>query len=175
MTTSSEPTVWIAMRPWQPERDQLAEAGAARSDRLHLTLAFLGSRDALPDDVGARCLRAMRRTVGPGTPWPSPLGASVTRFRHFRTPSGPLHYAAVERGPIRPLRAALVRELAVEGLEPDATHAFLPHVTLGAHAPRPSPRPYLLTFSSLHLHVGDRIHVVRFDGSRGFPTRATDR
>jgi len=148
-------TLFIGLRPSAADRKRLAACATEDADDLHVTMTFHGKISKLPSDAHARALRAVQEVArGHG-----PVSARVLRSARFDGPEQDVVYASLRAPGVVKLRAALASALAAEGLPADATHAYVPHLTLGKvrhGAPWPMPEPPSgdLVFGSIYLWVG---------------------
>lgn len=163
---AKSPSVWIALRPPAREREALAGSGTVAGDKVHATLVHLGRLDALPPDVEARALRAMRAVARRV----APIVAHTDGLRRFPGARSQTVYVALASRDLAVLRAALAERLTREGVGPDATHDFVPHLTVGtvdaaAVWPHPAPPRMPVHLRALTLWVGKRRVVVPLTGA----------
>ena len=138
---SAQPRLFYALWPGPATRGALAALQAAvggtpsRSDKLHLTMAFLGQREA--DELPM--LKTILATL--------PARAMTLVFDHYRQfPKAELSWAALRHVPpeLLELRAQLMAALAAAGLAPAFEHdRFTPHVTLARKAGPPPAQPFV--------------------------------
>ena len=106
----------------------------SRADKLHLTLAFLGQREAHTLPLLNTILEQL------------PAQAMRLCFDHYgHFPKAGLSWAALRETPpaLLALRAALMQRLTCAGLAPAFEHdRFTPHVTLARKAVPPPAAPY---------------------------------
>ena len=130
------PRLFYALWPDAATRAALAawqarlEGKPVRTDKLHLTLAFLGQRPA--SDLPA-LLDILAHTPA------HPMPLLFDHASHF--PKLALAWAALAQPSpaLLDLRAACMQHLAEQGLAPRFEHdRFTPHVTLARHAPPPA-------------------------------------
>lgn len=132
----SNPSVFLSLYPDPAHAARLARSGTERAEDLHLTLAFLGPRDALPPDAPARVGRALGRLATPEAP--RSLRAITGELRRFPTDperGDQVVYLSVRAPSVQRYQARLLLALEAEGLSPSRLHAFTPHLTLGRQAP----------------------------------------
>lgn len=153
-------SVWIALWPSPPEARSLALRGGVPFGRLHLTLAFVSTdmRDHTKVADGAR--RALS-TVAQGL---HRIHATLGKMRSFQTPQRPrVVEVRTPDGTLERLRARLVEELAREGIAVDATHPFVPHISLAFGRPRKRrDRGRRITFTKLRLVDSRSVTTVDF-------------
>ncbi len=163
---TKSPSVWIALHPPAREREALAGSGTVPSDKVHATLAYLGRLDALPPDVEARALRAMRAVARRV----APIVAHADGLRRFPGARSQTVYVALASRDLAVLRAALAERLTREGVGPDPAHYFVPHLTVGmadadAVWPHPTPPRMPVHLRAMTLWVGKRRVVVPLAGA----------
>ena len=137
---SAQPRLFYGLWPDPATRSALAALQAAvggtpsRPDKLHLTMAFLGQREAHDLPV----LQTILATL--------PARAMSLCFDHYsHFPKAELSWAALRAAPpeLLALRAALMQRLAAAGLAPAFEHdRFTPHVTLARKAGPPPATPF---------------------------------
>jgi 2'-5' RNA ligase len=139
---------------------QVAVAGGEPSGDLHVTLAYLGTVDALDDERRA-LLRAVTRAWAARTP---ALAATLGAQGRFIPPDGqtdPVYLAPKDCPDLYVAREDLVCALASVGVtEPEAFREYTPHVTVayvakGAPAPAAPVAPVPVVFASAGLWMGD--------------------
>lgn len=145
--------------PLAPEAAaRVAVPGAEAPADLHLTLAFLGSADAI-DVLDGFALRAVVRAWAARTaPFTATLGAQG-RFLAAESAVDPVFLTPGPSGCLDVAREDLLRTLAAVGLPASTLHAFVPHVTLayvpkGAPAPAAPAAPIPVDFTSVGLWMG---------------------
>lgn len=106
--------------------EEIAIAGGAPPETLHVTLAYLGELEDLatwvPGDAVAAAARAAARTA--------PLDAVLPGLGVFKGRDSDVLYASVDSPGLTELRERLVDALRSEAIEPVQEHGFTPHVTL---------------------------------------------
>jgi len=137
---SAQPRLFYGLWPDPATRGALAALQDAvggtpsRPDKLHLTMAFLGQREA--QDLPA--LITILQTL--------PAQAMALVFDHYsHFPKAELSWAALRTVPpaLLVLRAELMARLAAAGLAPAFEHdRFTPHVTLARKAGPPPAIPF---------------------------------
>ena len=137
---SPQPRLFYGLWPDAATRAALAALQPAvggtpsRADKLHLTMAFLGQREAHEVPV----LHSILDEV--------PASAMTLCFDHYsHFPKADLSWAALRETPpaLLALRAALMQRLAGAGLAPAFEHdRFTPHVTLARKAGPPPAAPF---------------------------------
>jgi 2'-5' RNA ligase len=162
-----DPSLFIGLRLSAADRRRLARSATDPADDLHVTMTFHGKVSKLPADAHARAVRAVQAVARSH----GPVSARVLRSARFEGPEQDVVYAALRAPGVVKLRTALATALSAEGLAPDATHAYTPHVTLGKvphGAPWPPPEPPAvdLAFGSIYVWVG---RVFRSIPLRGRP------
>lgn len=140
--------------------EKLALEGGEPVETLHLTLAFLGDRDEMPEDFQSRVEHAMS-FVAAETPT---IVGTVSGIGRFVGKEGDVVYASFDAPALPKFRERVVEELKRAGVPVRGDHGFTPHITLAyidAGAPTPELRaPQLkLAFSSFALVVGDADRV----------------
>jgi 2'-5' RNA ligase len=108
--------------------DRIALPDGESPSTMHITLAYLGKDLTEEQKLAAAC--AVRRFSQYAYHVRAVLGG-VGRFSASTTTEGrDVVYLSVDSPDITRLRPKLLDELAAEGLVPNDTHGFIPHVTL---------------------------------------------
>lgn len=115
-----------------PPPDLAAALAVGDPGKLHLTVCFVGTADALGLDQVARATALWRDRLAT---WPHPLEAAVSGLGRFAAEGGDVLYASVDCPALEGLRHAYCQDLRWAGIEPDRTHGFTPHITLARLAP----------------------------------------
>lgn len=152
------PNVFFSLRPSLADATKIAPSGTTPAEDIHITLAFLGRRSALPDGAMIR-LAALLNHFSASHGAVTALTGSLHRFPGLTAGADVTHYVYVTGPTIIALRAALVATIAEIGIEYDKTFNFSPHITVGRGPENvrwayPMPRPMRLRFDRLWLCVG---------------------
>lgn len=155
--------VIVAMRVPEEVAQQLALPGGEPVENLHVTLCYLGDRDAWSADELGILVRTVSETAR-ATP---PLGGRVSGVGAFANGDLRVHHATVDMPGLAEFRARLVRALDAAGISQDDEHGFDPHITLryaGQGDELPEAKTSALTLSTVCVYVGDEVAEVELTG-----------
>lgn len=145
--------------------DELAVPGGELASSLHITVAYLGK--GLSKDTQDR-VRAVVRQLAEVSPKLDVLLGGVGRFSASATSEGKdVFYVSVDSPELTKFRQLLVDKLAEEGIAPDTTHGFVPHVTLAyidpsAKLPVKRFSPVRTVFTKIAVVAGEERTECRF-------------
>lgn len=149
--------VIITVEPTPPEKGALAIDGGEPADRIHCTLAMLGTTATL-DDEAKRIIGAVCASFGPQI---DPIGGRVGGIGWFGAADS-MTLALVDAPGLSALRAQIVSALADAGYPPVDDHDFTPHLTLAYGQIDASEKVGMpITFNELRLRWG--VEVLAFD------------
>lgn len=137
---------------------EIAIPGGESPESMHITVAYLGKD--LTDEQKSGALVACRRIAQKCGPIKALLGG-VGRFSASHTSEGKdVVYLSVDSPDLTRMRPMLLDELAIEGVAPNNTHGYVPHVTLAyvdttASTPLKRFPPMPVEFSCLSLTVAE--------------------
>jgi len=137
--------------------EQLALPDGQPADKLHLTLAFLGTADKLDLNQLEEGLALWAKREIPVTGRINGLG----RFTETSVEGPHAFYASFDAPRLAQFRQNLVGELAWMGFPANQEHGYTPHITLqflaaGDPSPLTGIAPIEITFDTLTLAIGDR-------------------
>jgi len=137
--------------------EQLALPDGQPADKLHLTLAFLGTADKLDLNQLEEGLALWAKREIPVTGRINGLG----RFTETSVEGQHAFYASFDAPRLAQFRQNLVGELAWMGFPANQEHGYTPHITLqflaaGDPSPLTGIAPIEITFDTLTLAIGDR-------------------
>lgn len=137
--------------------EQLALPDGQPAERLHLTLAFLGTADKLDLNQLEEGLALWAKREIPITGRINGLG----RFSETSVEGQHAFYASFDAPRLAQFRQNLVGELGWMGFPANQEHGYTPHITLqyleaGAPSPLTGIAPIEITFDTLTLAIGDR-------------------
>ena len=159
--------VFVCLKPTPEAAAEIAKHAKVPAADLHLTLAFLGRESAL----GPGGLERVRDALAAlARERPAVVGETAA---HTETFPGGAQYLPVLGDAIPHLREAVVGAVGRAGASVDASHAFVPHVTLdpaaGPDAAKLWPSGVVLPFLDLWLCSGrsrcERIPLARPDAA----------
>lgn len=133
-----------------------ANADVLMPQELHLTLAYMGEADELPQGRLRRVVREFAQVTPPISGEVSGMG----RFSNTHIEGMDAIYASFDAPDLAVFRQNLVRALMEAGVEPNRAHGFTPHITL-AYIPDEEPTPNLripvipVQFDSICLALGE--------------------
>lgn len=141
---------------------QLCVENGEPCDDMHITLAYIGKLENLPEDVEDRVTRALSAAVRAQA---SVVGkvSGVGRFNGSSSSDGKdVVYASFDSPGLPSFREKLVMELNREGVPAKSDHGFTPHITL-AYVDRELPNPVNrvedleLRFDNVALVIGNKL------------------
>lgn len=157
--------VMIAMYPPPDVADALAVPGGLPAAELHVTVAYPGSLDTVPDVNPLLMAADMITNRGPIT-------AQIAGHARFTGGDGDVLVALVDSPDVEDLRRDLVDALSAQGVDLDRTHGYTAHITLGYCDPDdtlPLDRlePMTVTFDALSVVHGEDRQDVPFGEADG--------
>lgn len=151
--------------------DALAVKGGEPAEALHVTLAYLGQKDDMPEDFVQKLSSAMNRAAIGESKIQGVVGG-LGRFQASDSSDGhDVIYASFSSPELSRYRERLIKEIEKAGLPVKNDHGFTPHITLayvkpGEDSPVERVERRNLAFRSTALVVGNRIrNRTYFNGS----------
>lgn len=135
--------------------EQLAVIGGEPPERMHLTLAYLGTAEMLPVDSEDKILELVAK-VADRHPKLKAQFSGIGRFENTQNYEDAV-VALVDAPGLEDLRVDLVKELEKAGFPVSRTHGFTPHVTIayiGFHEQLPVDR-----IGGLDMRIGSIEYV----------------
>lgn len=157
--------VIVCLQVPKPLAERLALPGGEPVADLHVTLAFLGKLDALPEDRIFRTILNVREIARSA----KRVRATVGGLGRFSLPEQDAFFATVDSPALIGLWQRVVGACRQAGLEPAANHGFYPHITLkylnaGEGLPLNRLGPESVEFDHLEVWAGPQRHAYELEG-----------
>lgn len=150
----------VALYPSPEVAQAIAQEGGEVAEELHLTLAFLGEADDLPDDVD------LQKVVSGFAATAAPLAGEISGIGHFTAGPEPVTYASADVPGLPSFRERLCEALCGAGVEPATDHGFTPHITLSYDHREPDIPNLPLAFGEIRLVEADQSYTYPLTGKQ---------
>lgn len=170
---AKEEGVMIALMLPNDIATKMAVENGEKPDAMHITLAYLGKRSELPDDIMLRSTVAIQKTCDKHQSLIKGLAGGPEKFPPSDSSDGKeVIYATIDAPDLLLFRQQLVEELNAEGIEPYANFEYTPHITLAyvdeGSNDQVSVDPTMLSFNKVSLACGQS--RFEFDLEKSAPT-----
>lgn len=149
----------VALYPPESFASRFAIPGGLLPEKLHITMAYLGTTDAVDKEAVQKALDSL--------PKREPFAASISGHARFTGGEEDVLVALVDSPHIEKLRIDLLAALKKQGISVPADHGFIPHMTLAymdsqAMTPVFRIEPESVSFDSVWLKHGKEKAAFQF-------------